>query len=532
MILLSIETALADQITLNVSLDTYVYEGSPSNRYGSLDRITAGKGANGYVYLSYLYFSTSPLPSPTNITLNSARLWVKATDTATQDCYISVYRSAGAWNESITFNTAPAYVNKYDMNAPQIPNHWYSFDVTAFLNYVWIQGNINNGLVLAPDNTNKNGELASFYSREYSSSSDAYIVVDYTQNTCDLFEISPSSQSFSCQAGTGSVNITTRSNCCWTATSNASWLTVTSGSSGCSDGVVAYSVAKNTGSQRTGTITMYCSSCITSTRTFTVTQSGTGCPSVNCDFNNDGKTDILWRNKSTGQNVVWFMNGTTYSSYVELLQVPETNWQIVGTGDFNGDGKADILWRNTSTGQNVVWLMNGTTYSSYVELYQVADTNWEIVGTGDFSGDGKTDILWRNKSSGQNVIWLMNGTTYSNYVELLQVPGTNWKIVGTGDFNGDGKTDILWRNKSTGQDVVWLMNGTTYSSYAELMQVTDTNWEIVSTGDFNGDGKTDILWRNKSTGQNVVWLMNGTTYGSYTWLIDVPDTNWEIVAPK
>jgi hypothetical protein len=28
----------------------------------------------------------------------------------------------------------------------------------------------------------------------------------------------------------------------------------------------------------------------------------------------------------------------------------------------------------------VVWLMNGTTYSSYAELMQVADTNWEIVG--------------------------------------------------------------------------------------------------------------------------------------------------------
>src|SRR5438876_73683 len=29
--------------------------------------------------------------------------------------------------------------------------------------------------------------------------------------------------------------------------------------------------------------------------------------------------------------------------------------------DFNGDGKSDILWRNSSTGENYVWLMNGTT---------------------------------------------------------------------------------------------------------------------------------------------------------------------------
>jgi hypothetical protein len=251
------------------------------------------------------------------------------------------------------------------------------------------------------------------------------------------------------------------------------------------------------------------------------------------DFNADGQADILWRNKTTGQNVVWFMNGTTYSNYAELMQVTDTNWQIMGTGDFNNDGKTDVLWRNTSTGQNVVWLMDGVNYGGYAWLLEVADLNWEIVGTGDFNGDGKIDILWRNKGTGQNVVWFMDGATMSDWSWILpEVPDTNWEIVGTGDFNSDGKTDILWRNKSTGQNVVWFMDGVAYGSYAWLLEVTDLNWEIAGTGDFNGDGKTDILWRNKSTGQNVVWLMNGTTYGSYTWLPDVPDTNWEIVGPK
>ena len=255
---------------------------------------------------------------------------------------------------------------------------------------------------------------------------------------------------------------------------------------------------------------------------------------VTADFNGDGETDILWRNKSTGQNVVWFMNGTTYSNYAELLQVPDTNWEIVGTGDFNGDGKTDILWRNKISGQNVIWLMNGTTYSSYAELIQVSDTNWEIVGTGDFNSDGKTDILWRNKATGENVVWFMDGATKSDWSWILpEVPDTNWEIVGTGDFNGDGKTDILWRNKATGQNVVWFMDGAIKSDWSWILpEVPDTNWEIVGTGDFNGDGKTDILWRNKISGQNVIWLMNGTTYSTYVRLLQVPDTNWEIVGPK
>jgi hypothetical protein len=30
----------------------------------------------------------------------------------------------------------------------------------------------------------------------------------------------------------------------------------------------------------------------------------------------------------------------------------------------NGDGKTDLIWRNTSTGQLVYWLMDGLTLSS------------------------------------------------------------------------------------------------------------------------------------------------------------------------
>ena len=157
---------------------------------------------------------------------------------------------------------------------------------------------------------------------------------------------------------------------------------------------------------------------------------GAASSSVVCDFNSDGKVDILWRNKSTGQNVVWFMNGAAYSSYAELLQVADTNWHIVGTGDFKSDGKTDILWRNKTTGQNIVWLIDGVTFSNYAELMQVTDTNWQIVGTGDFNSDGKTDILWRNKSTGQNIVWYMNGATLSSYSWIDTVADTNWEIVG------------------------------------------------------------------------------------------------------
>ena len=48
--------------------------------------------------------------------------------------------------------------------------------------------------------------------------------------------------------------------------------------------------------------------------------------------------------------------------------------------DFNGDGKTDLVWRNQSTGAIAVWLMDGTTILSGEVLTPVSDTNWQIVG--------------------------------------------------------------------------------------------------------------------------------------------------------
>jgi YVTN family beta-propeller protein len=67
----------------------------------------------------------------------------------------------------------------------------------------------------------------------------------------------PASASYGSGAATGSASVTTGSGCSWTASSNASWLTITSGGSGTGDGPVSYSLTANSGSsERTGLITV------------------------------------------------------------------------------------------------------------------------------------------------------------------------------------------------------------------------------------------------------------------------------------
>jgi hypothetical protein len=55
----------------------------------------------------------------------------------------------------------------------------------------------------------------------------------------------------------GSVNVNSPSGCQWTATSNASWLTISSGASGTGNGTVLFLAGYNiTKTQRTGTLTV------------------------------------------------------------------------------------------------------------------------------------------------------------------------------------------------------------------------------------------------------------------------------------
>src|SRR2546422_82771 len=121
----------------------------------------------------------------------------------------------------------------------------------------------------------------------------------------------------------------------------------------------------------------------------------------------------------------------------------DTKWKMVGTGDFNNDGQLDILWRHATTGQNAVWYMNGSAYLSTATIQSVSDTDWEIVGTGYFNADGNIDLLWRNRVIGDNVIWFMNGVIQAGAIYLQTQPDVNWKVCAAGDSRVDTDADRL-----------------------------------------------------------------------------------------
>jgi len=267
------------------------------------------------------------------------------------------------------------------------------------------------------------------------------------------------------------------------------------------------------------------------------------------DFNNDGRTDILWKNDASGATAAWLMgaDGTPESTpfYFSLA-----GWDLVASGDFGGDPATDLLWRNDA-GQTAIWQMAGGTVASNYFSYDTA--GWTPLGQGDFNNDGLTDVLWRQDATGTTASWLMaggvpastpiytsttgltlaatadingDGTTDliwqqgSQISEWLMQPGSgaietaaplgnagSWSLIGSGDFNADGTEDLLWKN-TDGTVASWLMENGAIASTPIYMSAA--GWDLAATGDYNHDGTTDLFWEN-GAGNTALWLMEPGT---------------------
>jgi len=81
------------------------------------------------------------------------------------------------------------------------------------------------------------------------------------------YALSVNNGAFSAAGGSGSISVSTSYDCNWTATSNDSFITITSDTNGTGNGTVSYTVAANSGAARTGTMTI-------AGQTFAVDQAG------------------------------------------------------------------------------------------------------------------------------------------------------------------------------------------------------------------------------------------------------------------
>ncbi len=92
------------------------------------------------------------------------------------------------------------------------------------------------------------------------------------------YNLTPSTYSTAATAGSSTFTVNTATGCAWTATSNAAWVTISSGASASGSGTVTFQVAANSGALRTATIT------VTGGNTFTINQASPSLPQTGLRF--------------------------------------------------------------------------------------------------------------------------------------------------------------------------------------------------------------------------------------------------------
>lgn len=100
------------------------------------------------------------------------------------------------------------------------------------------------------------------------------------------------------------------------------------------------------------------------------------------DTGGDGKADIILRNKSDGSICVITMNSTTaasqgyvrYASTGKIVMPSYSAWTLSDLIDVNGDGKTDLLFRNKSNGNLYVYTMSDKTALSEGYLKNASGT--------------------------------------------------------------------------------------------------------------------------------------------------------------
>lgn len=252
-------------------------------------------------------------------------------------------------------------------------------------------------------------------------------------------------------------------------------------------------------------------------------------PVAYADLNGDFVEDVIWQNSDTNSYYIYLSQIHAYdlgfSDKFALATIPDSAWQIVGTGDFDGNGFDDILWRHQLTGAMAQYRFKAmeTEHQANYDVVvngTIADLNYQVAGVADIDGNGSDDIIWRHHTTGKNYAHLYDKGQRSKVQYINTVADPDWHLKQVADLNGDGTADLIWHHQNTGQVFQYQMN--TDGLIQQVRYITSlpaTQWQLTDTFTPNGDGQNVLFWYN--TQDHTTRYFNAASPESYTDSIEV-----------
>jgi len=223
----------------------------------------------------------------------------------------------------------------------------------------------------------------------------------------------------------------------------------------------------------------------------------------------DGRADVLWRDRRSGRATVWTMDGARVAARVRLAARRDPRWELAAYADFDGDRRADLLWRHRVTGAVALWIMDGPRPVRRRVIGRMGPARWAAAAAADFTGDGRADVLWHDRRRGALALWAMNGDARPARTALGSVPDPGRRLAGAGDFDGDGTADLLWRRGDGAPFTLWTVREGTVRSERPLVVDAGAGWALRELGDYDGDGRADLLLQRADGGPRLACLGDG-----------------------
>lgn len=335
------------------------------------------------------------------------------------------------------------------------------------------------------------------------------------------FDIEPDSADFDADGGVSSVTVLASDESCdWTASTEAGWITITSGASGTGDGTVTYEVAPNDepeAEERTGEI-------VVAGQIHTVVQAA-----PEDEEPEEGGVELI---AHTSFQDAWVAqnSGGTFQTPVQLgatgfVQNPFAGERILA-GDFNGDGLTDLimvtpageLWKAERTGPTT---FGSVTFQS--DGWEVSALDNSDVVVGDFNGSGRADVVQLTPTGDIYAAFTPEGGAIGEPEFVQESTIITDRVAGiyviVGDFNGDGLDDLAMLDNAEQMISVALSQGETGFAAPALWGTATGDMDLakVRVGDVTGDGQADLVYNATDDSGDVplstTWVMVSTGDG-------------------